>query len=752
MWTSQPSWKEGFELKRLIFTLNCLLLIAPCAAETTADHNELDTVFTCISTLSGDTFDTFQIETLQTNPPYGERLWNGNNPFHQPAATMDYYGSGDVDNDGNLTTTDASFAQDMADGTKPPSPRADVDGDGDVDSSDVSLINSALSGGILPAWWNSLTSRTQRNYWLTKCLAIDQTDAHPWRYWFACGNFATQTFIHGAFHRADIHPTFHDGGPTVFNLPVYIVTVAGHGINAVLVGDDPLNFDDWRFFEPQTDGDISPGVGIPYESLVRIVVTSKLTGTGFSYSHSTDKKVEFYVDQTGCTLQYYNPELILTRPAPPVVTPDNRPDLWNPRIVPLEQGMILFERTRKDMSRMTDIHLADLPLVDPPAGTPLVLSSQYSRLLDTSQGPDGTIHLLSKGKPDYVPGVFHGKFDPITHQLTDVTRVSTGTRQVRMGRIIVTPTGQIHVFWLELKSSGTGHPYESGIYWTRWTGADWQSDENVASYTTYTGYFDYCEWDKPDLLRYYFDADVSENGDIILVWAEPNDSANEATIRQLRYDGEWGTATDIETTNVCGIELSNDSAGTLHMAYWSGDCSYGGRGNLLHRTSDNNAVSWSAPEVIDATENASCPHMIAGDEGAVYLVWERKVDAQVVPVWSKYENGLWYTEQVLSVRDGADAWYPTAGLLPDGSVVVTWSSRSTDRATIETRKVFPYVSDFDGDDNVDLEDFVVLAAAWRSRPGDQNWNPFCDISYPNDNFINERDLAVLADDYLKETP
>ncbi|MHC4570645.1 MAG: hypothetical protein ACYS0C_01025 [Planctomycetota bacterium] len=60
-------------------------------------------------------------------------------------------------------------------------------------------------------------------------------------------------------------------------------------------------------------------------------------------------------------------------------------------------------------------------------------------------------------------------------------------------------------------------------------------------------------------------------------------------------------------------------------------------------------------------------------------------------------------------------------------------------------------ADFQPNGNVDLEDFVVLAAAWRSRPGEQNWNPFCDISEPKDDIIDERDLAVLADDYLKET-
>ena len=82
--------------------------------------------------------------SLAAEPPYGGRAWDGNNSFHQPAATTDYYGSGDVDADGTLTAADVTLAQDMVDGLRDPSSRADVDGDGAVDANDVSLLNSAL--------------------------------------------------------------------------------------------------------------------------------------------------------------------------------------------------------------------------------------------------------------------------------------------------------------------------------------------------------------------------------------------------------------------------------------------------------------------------------------------------------------------------------------------------------------------------------------------------------------------------------
>lgn len=78
--------------------------------------------------------------------------------------------------------------------------------------------------------------------------------------------------------------------------------------------------------------------------------------------------------------------------------------------------------------------------------------------------------------------------------------------------------------------------------------------------------------------------------------------------------------------------------------------------------------------------------------------------------------------------------------------------------TICERKTYPMLvrqritGDFTGLDGVDFADFAVLASAWRSRPGDDNWNPLCNISDPNHAVIDERDLAVLADNYLTEIP
>ncbi len=60
-----------------------------------------------------------------------------------------------------------------------------------------------------------------------------------------------------------------------------------------------------------------------------------------------------------------------------------------------------------------------------------------------------------------------------------------------------------------------------------------------------------------------------------------------------------------------------------------------------------------------------------------------------------------------------------------------------------------YIGDFAGGCDVDFIDFAVLALAWYSEVGDGNWNAICDISEPNDNVIDELDLGVFVENWLR---
>lgn len=568
----------------------------------------------------------------------------------------------------------------MAQGLMAPSLRADVDGNGVVDSVDATHIEASLTGAVLPGWWNHLSGRTERNAWVDRFLMIEETDKHPYTYWFQCANFALQTFIHGAFYRGDLFFTRYNGGQTIFNLPLYEVGIMtpsfSHNLNAILVGDDPLNFEDWRFFEPQNDGDAKPGMwDMPYGSTVRIGVPGFIQPDGFS----DETKVIFYVDQSGWVLQEFSPDLILVRP-PRTTTPDNRADAWRPRMVPVKGGMVLFERTRTGMSPLIDIHLGQIPIGDSPEGTPLTLASQYSHLLDVFHGTDGTVHLLWAGKQDYVPGMFYGRLDHTGDQITGVTRVSQGARMIREGRVLVAKDSQVHVFWLEAKRN-IDHPYDTGIYWTHWTGSAWNTPQNLTPGINL--FLGSPTGEAPDFIRCAFDVAVSGDGRIVCLWTDHQFSG--PTIREISYEGSWTTASIIEEfgagTTPLGLSIAAGSMGSLHLVYWTGSV-LNPWGNLMHRRHDG--ISWSSSETVDGSGLACCPHITQRADDSMVLIWAKKAAGIALPVWSRYQNGKWGAAKTLDVRSQAEAWYPRADLLADGSLVFCWSSRSQDRVTLET--------------------------------------------------------------------
>ncbi|MHC4574912.1 MAG: right-handed parallel beta-helix repeat-containing protein [Planctomycetota bacterium] len=60
----------------------------------------------------------------------------------------------------------------------------------------------------------------------------------------------------------------------------------------------------------------------------------------------------------------------------------------------------------------------------------------------------------------------------------------------------------------------------------------------------------------------------------------------------------------------------------------------------------------------------------------------------------------------------------------------------------------PKIGDFDRNWAVNFRDFAIFSQAWKTHPGDANWNPACDISDPGDGFIDEHDLALFAEHWL----
>lgn len=109
--------------------------------------------------------------------------------------------------------------------------------------------------------------------------------------------------------------------------------------------------------------------------------------------------------------------------------------------------------------------------------------------------------------------------------------------------------------------------------------------------------------------------------------------------------------------------------------------------------------------------------------------------------------GFEYDPQALWVYDDDpnDGWWVSklTGHGCDGEPITYWGL--PDPSMHSNINLIP---DFVLPRGVNFADFVVFASAWRSSPGDDNWNQICDISDPNDGLIDERDLDVLAEHWL----
>jgi sugar lactone lactonase YvrE len=127
--------------------------------------------------------------------------------------------------------------------------------------------------------------------------------------------------------------------------------------------------------------------------------------------------------------------------------------------------------------------------------------------------------------------------------------------------------------------------------------------------------------------------------------------------------------------------------------------------------------------------------------------------------------------------DGADDYLHEASLAPaspsgysydpdgDGNALTSqgvhehWNDANNKQYTrnlgtgdgIELVTSAPGWTDLNFDGWVDFGDFAIFANAWRSHSGDTNWDANCDISStPGDGVIDEKDLYVLAENWLAD--
>jgi hypothetical protein len=184
---------------------------------------------------------------------------------------LDWYGSGDVNNDEVINQTDVNEILGST------SDRADVDGDGTPGTNaDKSKLEEFVNGEInyLPGHWNELTTEAERTSWLEKMLAIQDMEQYYSISGWVCANYITQMQIDftGISNIDEFITQIEDGGGVTyngednarFNIPFYHVGTTNtsgvlHAAAGVLVGDNPLDFNDWYFLNYANDDRVYPG-------------------------------------------------------------------------------------------------------------------------------------------------------------------------------------------------------------------------------------------------------------------------------------------------------------------------------------------------------------------------------------------------------------------------------------------------------------------------------------------------------------
>lgn len=202
------------------------------------------------------------------------------NSFSQPNVTsqlgrgpLEWYGSGDVNLDGKVDKLDLDA---MNSGVK--NDMADIDGDENPSTqNDKNILSNYLNKTIsyLPSNWNELSSRIEREDWIKKMIRIDTTSnisVNDLEWICADRTKQVQFNFYGISNAEEFIKTHKTAGGKDFslknlaryNIPVYILgtksnTGEAHSVLGVLVGDDPLNFNDWYFWSAYGDNQILPG-------------------------------------------------------------------------------------------------------------------------------------------------------------------------------------------------------------------------------------------------------------------------------------------------------------------------------------------------------------------------------------------------------------------------------------------------------------------------------------------------------------
>ena len=187
--------------------------------------------------------------------------------------------------------------------------------------------------------------------------------------------------------------------------------------------------------------------------------------------------------------------------------------------------------------------------------------------------------------------------------------------------------------------------------------------------------------------------------------------------------------------NVVGYNLAGDYAKRMSSTEWAMtpaiDCI------------DTNAVKlffyrWLN---VDSSDKDQAPIEISNDGGNWSQLWinsSRVTDSS----WQKQEF------DISAYAAGQPVVYIRWGIGPTNTNKEYSGWNIDDVLVIGQYQSQVIAGDFEPDCDVDFFDFSILAKAWLSGPGDDNWCLPCDISEPNDNIINILDFQIFISNWL----
>ena len=613
-------------------------------------------------------------------------------PFLSPVKTTDYYGSGDVDKDGKVDQNDINAIDQIIKKKSPPNIRCDIDGNSIIDENDAGLLLSYIKDNVpLPSFWDGISDRTKKNIWIDKMLSIDKTNENIYsKYYYVCDDFSKELYIHFRYILSDLfdpglYPlnVVFNGGQTIYNLPIYYVDISSRGfshrINAILVGDNPLSFNDWRFIEPQNDATVIPGSwDMPFTSNVSIWFFENPS------AEVVDSKrvIDFYVDEQGTTLQYYDTCLLMAKSPSASFDPINTDYQWYPEIILSDSTFVLYEQTRDDMSRISDIHIRN----NDGKSKPITLLSENSFLLDSYQESDSVVHLLFTSRLTKYPGVYYGKYSLKTNILSDTKRISSSSSRIASSGKLIVSGDQVYAFWFVNYFTHSGEMPSPGYYWNKSDSDNWGSEALL--YSVHETAYNLIS-NGPSSFPYTMDAVLLNNGNV-LVAVQSLERDYFKDIVFLHYNGAIWTSTKLDKPiehvhAIRDLDLVYDSKNVLHLIYTNpGKYTYppvntGIHPSLCYQNSKDDGNNWSDVRIIEYSDKNSeriyCNPQLIFDNNRLLLTYLNMEQPSRI-FYRFFENNLWQSPDSIILSDGSYAYFPQVRYLNPGNLLFVWSNSS----------------------------------------------------------------------------